>query len=287
MLNTEALTSELRNVFEEKQALAIVKVVTKAVAESQQELVKAKDFNELKEIIKQIGEKINELAGAQQGTEKRVGELANAQQETEKRVGKLAEIAQRTEERMEELARAQQRTEERMEELARAQQRTEERMEELARAQHSTEERMEELAQAIKSLTEVEKDTREQLGGLSKSMGYALENEAFRFLPVYFQNLGLEITEKFIRTEIDGEEINLFARGRKNGKEVIIVGESDLRLTKAWKKIEQIERKVAVVQKNFPDAEIVKVLVTHYAKPAVAEKIKEKGIILLPSYEWI
>ena len=273
MLNTEALTSELRNVFEEKQALAIVKVVTKAVAESQQELVKAKDFNELKEIIKQIGEKINELAGAQQGTEKRVGELANAQQETEKRVGKLAEIAQRTEERMEELARAQQRTEERMEELA--------------RAQHSTEERMEELAQAIKSLTEVEKDTREQLGGLSKSMGYALENEAFRFLPVYFQNLGLEITEKFIRTEIDGEEINLFARGRKNGKEVIIVGESDLRLTKAWKKIEQIERKVAVVQKNFPDAEIVKVLVTHYAKPAVAEKIKEKGIILLPSYEWI
>ncbi|HAG09102.1 MAG TPA: hypothetical protein DCK87_06055 [Desulfotomaculum sp.] len=259
MLNTEALTSELRNVFEEKQALAIVKVVTKAVAESQQELVKAKDFNELKEIIKQIGEKINELAGAQQGTEKRVGELANAQQETEKRVGKLAEIAQRTEERMEELARAQQKTEERMEELA----------------------------QAIKSLTEVEKDTREQLGGLSKSMGYALENEAFRFLPVYFQNLGLEITEKFIRTEIDGEEINLFARGRKNGKEVIIVGESDLRLTKAWKKIEQIERKVAVVQKNFPDAEIVKVLVTHYAKPAVAEKIKEKGIILLPSYEWI
>jgi len=143
------------------------------------------------------------------------------------------------------------------------------------------------LAQAIKSLTEVEKNTREQLGGLSKSMGYALENEAFRFLPVYLKNLGLEITEKFIRTEIDGEEINLFARGRKNGKEVIIVGESDLRLTKVWKKIVQIERKVAVMQKNFPDVEIIKVLVTHYTKPAVAEKIKEKGIILLHSYEWI
>jgi DNA polymerase II large subunit len=217
MFNTEALTNELRNVFEEKQALALVKVVTKAIAESQQELVKAKDFNELKEITKQIGEKINELANAQQRTEVRMGELA----------------------------------------------------------------------QAIKSLTEVEKDTREQLGGLSKSMGYALENEAFRFLPVYLQNLGLEITEKFIRTEIDGEEINLFARGKKNGKEVIIIGESDLRLTKAWKKIEQIERKVAVVQKNFPGVDIIKVLVTHYAKPAVAEKIKEKGIILLHSYEWV
>jgi hypothetical protein len=245
MFNTEALTNELRNVFEEKQALALVKVVTKAIAESQQELVKAKDFNELKEITKQIGEKINELANAQQRTEVRMGELANAQQRTEVRMG------------------------------------------ELANAQQRTEVRMGELAQAIKSLTEVEKDTREQLGGLSKSMGYALENEAFRFLPVYLQNLGLEITEKFIRTEIDGEEINLFARGKKNGKEVIIIGESDLRLTKAWKKIEQIERKVAVVQKNFPGVDIIKVLVTHYAKPAVAEKIKEKGIILLHSYEWV
>ncbi|MEW6276691.1 MAG: hypothetical protein AB1556_16485 [Bacillota bacterium] len=231
MLNAEALTDELRNVFEEKQALAIVKVVTKAIAESQQELVKAKDFNELKEIVKQIGVKINELTDAQQKTEKRMEELAGAQQKTEKK--------------------------------------------------------MEELAGAIRSLAKVEKDTRDQLGGLSKSMGYALENEAFRFLPVYLKNYGIEITEKFIRTEIDDEEINLFARGKKNGQEVIIIGESDLRLTKVWKKIKQLERKGAVAQKKFPAAEIIKVLVTHYAKPAAAEKLKEKGIILVHSYEWI
>ena len=79
-------------------------------------------------------------------------------------VKNLAEAQGRTELRMEGLAQAQER-------LAQAQERTEMRVEELAQAQGRTEVRMEELAHVVA-------DMGRQMGGLSQSMAYSLENEA-------------------------------------------------------------------------------------------------------------
>lgn len=238
MLTTEALTDELKSAFEEHQAAAIARVMVKAVREGQRELVKAGDFNELKEIVRRIGIKMEELAEAQKRTEQRVEELAEAQRDTQKEVGRLDRA-------------------------------------------------LAELAAAMKSLAKTAEETKTQLGGLSLSMGYALENEAYRFLPGYLKEHGIQVTEKFIRTEIEGEEVNLFARGTKNGREVLIVGESELRLSSVGKKIKQLERKAVSLQKKFPAKEIIKVLVTYYAKPVVMEKAKEKGIIVVQSFEWI
>jgi len=78
----------------------------------QNERVTKKEFNELKEVVK-------ELVEAQKRTEKRVEELAEAQKNTEIRMGQL-------EARVGELAEAQKRTEKRVGELAEAQKRTEE-----------------------------------------------------------------------------------------------------------------------------------------------------------------
>jgi len=47
-----------------------------------------------------------------------------------------------------------------------------------------------------------------------------------------------------------------------------------------------LERKVAAVRKRYPKDEIVRLLVTHYARPSFVEKAKAEGVILVQSFEW-
>jgi chromosome segregation ATPase len=279
MIDVEKMMTELGRVFEERQAAVLAKVVAEAAEAGQRELVKIKDFSELKEIVRSLGVTVGELAEAQKRTEQRVEELAVAQRETRQEVGRLDRA-------LTELAEAQKRTEQRVEELAVAQRETRQEvgrldwaLTELAEAQKRTEIEIRKLAGELR-------DTKTEVGGLARSMAYALENEAYRALPAFLKEHGISITERFVRTEIGGEEINLFVRGKKDGREVIIVGESELKVTSIGK-LKQLERKAAVVQESFPGKEIIKLLITHYARPAVLEKAKEKGIIVIQSFEWL
>ncbi|MCS6849026.1 MAG: hypothetical protein RMN52_15080 [Anaerolineae bacterium] len=198
-----------------------------------------------------------------------VRELAEAQKRTEQRVDTLAM-------RMEELAEAQKRTEQRVDTLAM-------RMEELAEAQKQT-------ADEIRILARGLNDTRTELGGLSRSFGYALENEAYHMLPAFLADkYGLSVSERLIRTEIGGEEINLFGRAKRDGQEVLIVGEAKLQLANPQREEEtlaQLADKVAVVRKAMPQIEVVPLLITHYARPAFLARAKAQGIIVAQSYEW-
>ncbi|MCS7060508.1 MAG: hypothetical protein RMN25_05015 [Anaerolineae bacterium] len=202
-------------------------------------------------------------------------------------VAQLAQAQQRTELRMEELAQAQQRTEQRMDSLAM-------RMEELAQAQQRTEQRMDELAQEMKvvarSLAQVQAD----VGGLSRSVGYALENEAYRMLPAFLlREHNLELIDRLIRTEIAGEEINLFGRAQRSGQEVLIVGETKLQLDERRSNrreedavLAQLARKVEVVRQSNPGLEVVPLLITHFARPSFVRRAAEQGIIVVQSFEW-
>ncbi|MEJ5348581.1 MAG: hypothetical protein WHS46_07815 [Desulfosoma sp.] len=254
---------------------------------------------ELAAAQKRTEERLEELAAAQKRTEQRLEELAAAQKKTEERldslalkVEELAEAQRRTEARVEELAAAQKRTEERLEELAAAQKRTEERLEELAAAQKRTEERLEELAEAQKqtekevaSLARGLKATREQVGGLARSMAYALENEAYRKLPAHLATFhGIVVQDRIVRADVADEEINFFARARKNGKPVILIGESVLRLDDA-SKLKSLQAKLEKVSALMPE-ELIPLVVTHYAKPKVLEKAREAGMLVIQSFEW-
>ena len=222
MLTSEHLKKRLEEAFQEKQAVVLGEVITEAILESQKQLVKASDFNELKEIVRDLAVKTGELAEAQKRSEQRIEELAEAQRRTE---------------------------------------------------------------EEIRRLTGEVQDIRSELGGLARSMGYAFENEAYRALPGYLKTLGIEVTERFVRREIDGEEINILGKGKKNGQEIIIVGEVEVRLTSA-KKIKQLERKASIVHRKHPQKELFKILVTHFASPSVIEKAEEKGITIVQSFEW-
>jgi len=196
--------------------------------------VTREDFSELKEIVRDLGIKVGELAEAQR-------------------------------------------------ELAEAQKRTEARVEELAEAQKRTEIEIQELTRGLKL-------TRGDLGGLSRSMGYAFENEAYRMLPSFLKDkYSIEMTERMVRKEIGEKEINIFGRAKLKGKNVLVVGEARLRLERKRDErkdvFEELEEKVKAVKKEYK-GEIVKILVTHYAEPELIEKAKEKEIIVIQSFEW-
>ena len=195
-------------------------------------------------------------------------------------VRELAQVQQRTEQRVDTLAM-------RVEELAEAQKRTEQRVDTLAM-------RMEELAQQVSIVARGLTQVRSEVGGLSRSMSYALENEAYRMLPAFLsREHGLEVVNRLVRTEVAGEEINLFGRARRNGREVLIVGETKLQLDERRANhqeerdvLAQLARKVEVVREQFPGVEIAPLLITHYARPTFVQRAREEGVIVAQSFEW-
>jgi len=190
------------------------------------------------------------------------------------------EFAQRTEENFErvwqaigELAQAQKKTEERLTRLERV-------VEELAEAQKRTEERLEELIGEHKK-------TREQLGGLSHTVDYFLEDQSYRFLPPLLKrDHGLEMTDRLKRdyVKVKGRdiEVNIIGKARKGDIEVWVLGECKTQLKKAHVDglLRMVDKLEGVISgRKFP------VLVTYQASPPVREYARQKGVALYFSYE--
>ncbi len=271
--------------------------ILEEIERQREESVTKREFLEFarktEENFQKVWEAIKDLAEAQRRTEGEVAELratvkelAEAQKRTEQRVNELAEAQKRTEEKVNQLAEAQRRNEQEIndlktavKDLAEAQKRTEQRVNELAEAQKRTEEEIRKLSKGLQA-------TRDQLGGLSRSVAYALENEAYVRLPEYLRkHYGIEITERFVRTDIRDEEINLFARGRRNGKDVV-VGESVLKLDDIEKVRWVLEKVDIVMEETGPEVEIIPIIVTHFAKRKVLEAAQKRGIIVVQSFQW-
>jgi type I site-specific restriction endonuclease len=260
------------------------------------ENVTKNEFNELKEIVK-------ELAEAQKRSEERltrlenvVAELAEAQKRSEERltrlenvVAELAEAQKRTEERLNELAEAQKRSEERLTrlenvvaELAEAQKRTEERLNELAEAQKRTERELEKLVGEHRK-------TREMVGNLQHTVGYVLEDRAFVGLPPLLkEDFGIEIVEALRRDYIEvypGKyiEVNIIGKGKRDGRDVWIVGDCKTQLKKRdvdefLKILKQIEESIS--------GDKLPIIVTYQTSPLVRNYIKERGLKLYFSYQF-
>lgn len=243
MVTVGELKKRVSQAFSEEQAEVLFELV-----ELIAELVKAKDFAELKQVVK---------------------ELAEAQKETQKEVTKLDRALQ-------ELAEAQKETHKEVTRLNRA-------LQKLAEAQKRTEEELHELIRE-------HKETRKQLGGLSITVGYTLENEAFKALPTLLQkDFGLVVREKLKRKYVsleDGRyiEVNILGEATRNGIKVVIVGEGKAQLSKNDVN-DFIRKKLSKLKGLFP--EIFPVMVTHMtSSPDVEEYVREKGIALYYSYDF-
>jgi multidrug efflux pump subunit AcrA (membrane-fusion protein) len=271
MLNTLQVYYELRETMDSTAAEKIAQVIGKVYDELRESVTKT-EFNDLRAVVAELAQAQRESAATEARTEQRLDTLAQ---------------------RMEELAAAQQRTEQRVDTLA-------QRMDELAAAQVRTEQRMDELADAqtrtefeIRRLTHQVGLIHEELGGVGRGMGYALENEAYRMLPGWLKREhGIHITQRFVRKEIGGQEVNLFAQGRRNGHKILLVGEAKVQLDERKRRagakdvFTQLNDKVRVVQAAYPKMEIVPLLVTHFAREKMLERAQTKGIIVVQSFEW-
>ncbi len=248
---------------------AFIKILQK-IEQAIGETVRREDFLELKNIVKDIAEEQKKLAEAQRKTEEELKKLSEEQK-------KLAEAQKETQEELKRLSEAQRKTEEELKKLAEAQRKTEEELKKLAEEHRKTRNDLHQL--------------RKEFGGFTRSYSYAFENEAYRNLPkVLKEKYGIEILERFVRTEIEDEEINFLARGKMNGKEVVVVGEAKLRFDEKKKDFEktlkELEKKERVIKKVYGEKEIVKLIVTHFARPRALKMAEEHGILVVQSFEW-
>ncbi|MFO1424985.1 MAG: hypothetical protein U1F70_15300 [Candidatus Competibacteraceae bacterium] len=215
MINTYKIYEDLAQAMDDAAARKLASVLG-VIYEDLQNTVTKVEFSELR------------------GT---VQELAEIQKRTELRVEELAEAQKRTELRVEELAEAQKRTELRVEELTEAQKRTELRVEELAEAQKRTEESVRRLADRLDDTNKQLGDTNKQMGGLAATVGYTLENEAYRHLPdLLRRDYGIEVEEPLYRDYLTDDkgrdvEVNILGRARRGDEKLLIIGESKAQLS--------------------------------------------------------
>ncbi|RLB89381.1 MAG: hypothetical protein DRH50_13825 [Deltaproteobacteria bacterium] len=289
--------SDIIESFPEEFQLPMLKLLDR-LREETLDIVQKSDFEALRAAFSSLAEKVLELAEAQRRSEVRLERLEAA-------VEKLVEAQLRIEERLErlegvveELAEAQKRTEARIEELAEAQKRTEARIEELAEAQKRTEARIEELAEAQQKTEKIlqgvlleQKRFRKELGGISNTVGYTLENEAIKHLPGILQrDLGLKINvmdRRFIEYP-DGkyDEINIYGEGVLDGEEVYVIGESKVQIGK--RNLNAFERLLKRLS-GYLRGRIIPVLVTHSVHPEVERFVKKKieGLLIYKSFQLV
>lgn len=166
--------------------------------------------------------------------------------------------------------------------LAEAQKRTEIRVEELAEAQKRTE-------IELRELVGEHRKTRTQLGGLSMTIGYTLEDKALKALPALLKkDYGLIVKEKLKRkfvTDNKGQpvEVNIIGQADQNGQTSVIVGEAKSQLSKNDIDVflkKKLNRLKGIFDRIFP------ILITYMiSEPDVEEYAKGKGVSLYYSYD--
>lgn len=276
MLMQSEITQKLQSAFEPHQVDALLEVI----GLSYNNLVKVSDFSELKAIVQDLAESQKAMGASQEA----MGKSQEAMSKSQEAMGKTQEAMGKT---LQDLAESQKAMAITVEENSSQIRDLTGVVKELAVAQLRTEAEVEKLTFAVG-------DIRSEIGGMSRSMSYALENEAYRALPAFLlESHGIEVTERLIRTSVNDEEINFLGRAVRDGRPVLIVGESKQRLDerRSSKREEdrifsQLEAKAEAVRAAYPDEEITLLLITHYARPELLRTAAARGIVVVQSFEW-
>ena len=255
-MNTLAIFEDLSHYMDPQAARKIAETLGQVYDEITKTVTKT-EFTELKDIV-------GELAQAQKKTEVRLDELAQAQRKIEVTVSELVQAQKKTEVRLDELAQAQK---------------------DLARAQEKTE-------RSLNKLIGEHRKTRERLESMSDAVGYNLENQSYKGLPLLLKrDMDLEVQGQLIRRYLPREkkgqyiQMNIYGWGRKNGQKTLILGEAKTSISR--QEIRRFQKKAgkAAQLENVPSENVCQVLVVHDVTPGVEEYVEEQGINLYWSYD--
>jgi uncharacterized protein YoxC len=304
MLTVERLTHRFETVFKPNQAVVLAETIRAAY----DDLVKTSDFNELKEIVRDLGaaqkrteQRVEELAIETKGLAAQTQGLAAQTQELSAAQLDLTQVVSGLSKDMSNLTQVVSGLSRDMGNLTQVVSGLSKDMSELSQVVSGLGRDMGELSQVVSGLgrdmgelSQVTSGLAKETGGLSRAMSYALENEAYRALPAYLERTyGIIMHERIVRTEIDDQEINFFARGEQNGEAICLVGEAKLQLDERRENrrvvrdlIEQLDRQAAAATTLYPDHRMVRLIITHYARPAVLKQAQERGILVVQSFDW-
>jgi len=325
MTTGSQIRKKLEKVFSEIQAETLSEIITDAYNNLANNLAKVQDFNELKAIVKKLAEaqertgaSIERLVRAHQKSEERLSRLEAAVEVLTESQRKSEERLSRLEAAVEVLTESQRKSEERLsrleaavEALTESQRKSEERLsrleaavEVLTESQRKSEERLSRLETVVEGLAEAQRrteqelqrliqehsKTREQVGGLSITIGYILENEAYKALPrLLKEDYGLTVRGKLRRRYVTDNrgrpiELNIIGEAFRDGERVMVVGESKSQLSRRGVD-EFIKKKLRKIEGVYK--EIFPVLVTHMVSgPEVEDYARGKGIALYYSYDF-
>jgi len=178
------------------------------------------------------------------------------------------------------LAEAQKKTEQRINELADAQKKTEQRINELADAQKKTEEEIYKLVRRMDIFED-------RLEGISNSVGYSLENKAYKSLPkILSQRYNINVIDRLLRKYFligkKNIQVNIYGHGRRNGEDIVIIGECKVRPSKREiVRFKKYAQKIAETERKRP----FYVFVAHDFPPDIEEFLKLNDILYIWSYE--
>lgn len=225
--------------------------------------------------------------------EETVAKLAEGLAALRDTVSKLAERLMRLEEEVGRLAVSQSRLESRVESLERGQERLEEVVSRLAESQLRLEARQAALEEAVTKLAEAQSRTElalrelaRQVGSLSETVGFGLEDIARVTVPGWLQrHAGIrveELTRRFFEVEGETVEIDLYGEGYRDGERVVVLGEVRARIY--GRDVEQFARLAERVEGVLPRARTFRLMFGYLVHPTAEAEASKRGIALVATY---
>jgi hypothetical protein len=262
MLNPMKLYDQL----EPTIGAAAARTVASAIGQAYEDLTSAvtkSEFFELTATVDRIADAQERSVARLERLEATVERLAEAQERAETRLDRLEATVER-------LAEAQERAETRLDRL-------EATVERLAEAQERTETTVQGLAK--------------QVGGLSASVGYGLENEAMRHIRDFAQRvfgMRLSLVDRRNIRYPGGryDEINIYGEGEVGGTPSILIAEAKAQPSKG--DVERFQRLLDRL-KNHTDKPLYPVFIGHSFAPEVEDYLAEEfpHIRAVGSYELV
>jgi predicted nuclease with TOPRIM domain len=273
MINTLKIFNDLKQTMDPTAAEKIVDVIGSVYEELRNSVTKT-EFNELKEIVRELAERVSDLT-------KRVDTLTIRMDELTQRVGALTI-------RMDELTQRVGALTIRMDELTQRVGALTIRMDELTVNVSRLEHTVEDLVGEMKRMKVTMHDMKQEIGGLSHTVGYRLEDEAMKSLPSLLKrDFSIDTEGTLVRDYIEigpkkYVELNIWGHGLRSGKPVEIIGEAKSQLKK--KDVDQFLQTLKILEPliNKP---IVPLLVTYQTSVDVRRYIQGKNIALYFSYQ--
>jgi len=286
--------NELKEVVHELGTTVKELVETQKQARKDHEIFK----KENQENFGRVWQSINELTEVQKRIEKESRENFNRVWQS---ISELTEAQKRTEKELENFKKETHenfnRVWQSINELTEAQKRTEKELENFKKETH---ENFNRVWQSINELTEAQKRTEKELGrltremvmvkerleGISDTVGYTIENRAYKTLPQILADHGIKVEGRLIRRylKIKGTEhqVNIFGYAQKNGEKILILGEAKVRPSK--KEIARFEKLCEYASEELKTP-VFKVFVAHDFPPVIEAYLKEHDFLPVWSYE--